>query len=522
MTVNPQGTIYLCKTKLKNDYKNQLTFSTPKEQINYFNSTVFKTYTNYTYIKKDNVVQVGENIDNLINCNYLFYLNTGFSTKYYFCFITKMEYVNENCTRIYFETDCFQTWYFELTYNRCFIEREHVDDDSVGVNTVPENLEVGEYISNAHYKDPTMSDFSKKCCFIVASTSEPIVGEAKDTVAPTAIYNGIYTGLSYYRYDDPSAIDLILELFANSGKTDAINGIFMAPQWLAPLSEDTYRSVKQSKIPNSYTLNVTKLTSLNGYTPKNNKLFCFPYNYLLLSNNVGQNTILHYEKFSTSSCGFVVKGVLNPGCSINITPLKYNGNDESVVDSISLGKFPICNFQNDMYTNWLTQNSINVLGQTITTDDVNIVSSALSGIAGAMSLNPNNIFSGLSGIFGSVIEQKQHNMMPPSVVGQLNSGDVNVASDNNTFHFYKMSVKKEYAEIIDNYFSMYGYKVNSLKTPNRIGRKNWNFIKTIGCNITANIPQEDLEIIRNMFNEGVTLWHNPSTMFDYSQPNDIV
>ena len=28
----------------------------------------------------------------------------------------------------------------------------------------------------------------------------------------------------------------MLEIFANSAKTDAINGVFMAPKWLAPLS----------------------------------------------------------------------------------------------------------------------------------------------------------------------------------------------------------------------------------------------------------------------------------------------
>ena len=40
MTITPQGQVYLCKTKLKNDYKNQLTFSNATEQLNYFNSVI--------------------------------------------------------------------------------------------------------------------------------------------------------------------------------------------------------------------------------------------------------------------------------------------------------------------------------------------------------------------------------------------------------------------------------------------------------------------------------------------------
>ena len=83
-----------------------------------------------------------------------------------------------------------------------------------------------------------------------------------------------------------SAIDIMLEIFANSSKTDAINGVFMAPKWLAPLSGGVLRDVAQSQSPATFNINVSKQTSLNGYSPRNNKLKCFPYNYLLISNKI--------------------------------------------------------------------------------------------------------------------------------------------------------------------------------------------------------------------------------------------
>ena len=43
MTVTPQGQLYLCKTPLENDYKNQLTFSNENAQLSYFNTTIQKT-----------------------------------------------------------------------------------------------------------------------------------------------------------------------------------------------------------------------------------------------------------------------------------------------------------------------------------------------------------------------------------------------------------------------------------------------------------------------------------------------
>lgn len=530
MTVTPQGLLYLCKTPLKNDYKNQLTFNNLNAQQTYFNTTIQFSFSDYTYIKKDNTITVGKNIDEIIGCNYLFYRNVGFTTKYYYCFITNMEYINEDVTRLTIETDVFQTWMFQIVYNRCFVEREHVNNDSIGLHTIPENLETGEYICNEHYKDPTMNNYSKDLCFIMASTSQPVAGEAKDTVAPSAIYNGIYTGLTYYRYDKTSAIDTMLGIFATSGKNDAINGVFMAPKWLAPLSGGVLRDVSQSSSPASFNINISKQSSLNGYTPRNNKLKCFPYNYLLVSNNIGQNAILHYEKFSGNNATFNVKGVLNPGCSINLTPTNYNGSASSDNDAIQLGKFPICNFQNDMYTNWLTQNSVNVLGQNITTDDMNIASTSFGSLAGTITNVASgnyfgaglNVASGLQGIASAMIQQKQHNMIAPSVNGQLNSADVNVASGNNTFHFYKMSIKQEYAKIIDEYFDMFGYKVNDVKVPNIRGRQNWNYVKTINCNFAGDIPQTDLNIIKTIFNNGITLWHNPQTIYNYSNSNNIV
>ena len=85
-----------------------------------------------------------------------------------------------------------------------------------------------------------------------------------------------------------------------------------------------------------------------------------------------------------------------------------------------------------------------------------------------------------------------------------------------------MSIKQEYAKVIDTFFDMFGYKVNIVKLPNLTGRTNWNYVKTIGANIEGDIPENDLNEIKTIFNNGVTLWHNPSTYLDYSQSNNIL
>lgn len=123
--------------------------------------------------------------------------------------------------------------------------------------------------------------------------------------------------------------------------------------------------------------------------------------------------------------------------------------------------------------------------------------------------------------FGSTIGEFREGILAPNIEGGQNTGDVNFGANDNTFTIRHLRANNESLKIIDDYFTMYGYKVNSVKIPNITGRLNWNYVKTINSNILGDIPQEDLQEIKNIFDNGVTFWHNPSTFLDYSQSNTI-
>jgi hypothetical protein len=106
--------------------------------------------------------------------------------------------------------------------------------------------------------------------------------------------------------------------------------------------------------------------------------------------------------------------------------------------------------------------------------------------------------------------------------GNINGGDVNFSLNNCNMKLYDFVIKEEYAKLLDNFFQSYGYKVNEVKIPNITGRLNWNYVKTLECNILGDIPQGDMQKLKQMFNNGITFWHNPSTFLDYSQSNYIV
>ena len=85
--------------------------------------------------------------------------------------------------------------------------------------------------------------------------------------------------------------------------------------------------------------------------------------------------------------------------------------------------------------------------------------------------------------------------------------------------FTRYSIKYQFAKRIDDFFSMYGYQTNELKLPNLNNRPNWNYIKMAGANLIGDIPETDLQELKTLFNEGITLWHNATTFLDYSQNN---
>ena len=535
ISITPQGDIYLCKTPLENDYKNQLTFSNATAQLTYFNSKIDKTLNNYTYIKHDNVIKVGFPIDEIINCNYLFYRNEGFTTKYYYCFITNMEYVNENCTAITFETDVWQTYQFNLTFNPCFVEREHVNNDTVGLHTIPEDLELGDYVVDDIIKQLGLGN--NDGYYILSSTFIPYLDANDDLIVSSLgdggqLYNGIYSGLVYTAFSNSTAgitkLKKVLHGFAKAGRNDDINSIFVAPSLL--IYDITYEEtgvwgiVNKTTDASTYaweslsTPMIYKPSTLNGYTPANKKLLTYPYCYLLMNNGNGANAIYKYELFKNNQnyCDFSIAMSICPGMSIILRPHQYETtiNFNHKADLIG-GKYPTCNWLNDSYTNWLTQNALNI--------KLGIAQGALQTGTGVAEANPMKVVGGLSNI-GNLMKDVylKREYTSPQSEGNINCGDVNFSSENTSFTAYKMSIKSEFAQIIDKYFSMFGYKVNTVKTPNITGRSNWNYIKTVDCNFEGDIPQEHLQIIKQIFNNGITLWHNPATMYNYNNPNIIM
>lgn len=534
--VRPQSTVFLCQTPLEADGKNVLDFTDANAQYTYFQSTVKQAFSEYTYVRDSETIDVGVPIDTIRQCNYMFFTNTGFTTKTFYCFITDMTYLNENVTRIAYKTDAFQTWQFDLVRKTCFVEREHVTDDIAGRHTIPENLEIGEYVCNKISSPLGLRGDGSSGRIILGTTIEQIVQDGKlvggDVEGST--HGGVKTAYVYYAYPtNTDDLGIVLKAFAEAGKLDAIGVMFVAPLSILkrdPLDDytkpfkivDTTTSMSIDWNDGTSTRVPIKPTSLNGYTPRNKKLLTYPFCYLLLSNNCGASTIFRYENFLDNECDFDLQGVVTPGCSIIATPKRYNV--ATFLDStlsLPAGKFPICGWTSDVYTNWLRQNSLNI-NLAVAEGIADMTAGATFGIMSGGVTGGGQIVSGLNQIIGTMKQVHQAKFMSPQASGNTNTGDVTFASNRMGFRATCMTIKSEYARVVDQFFDMFGYQVNTVKIPSLKTRANWNYIKTIDCNFDGNIPSRDLETIRSQFNNGVTIWHNPQTMYNYNGSNGVI
>lgn len=126
MAITPNTCLRLLKVPLGIDNKNQLTFVNEQAQRKYFLSLPYLEIDEISYQRKDSVIFFPGHIDDLLEYNYVMYLNENYTNKWFYAFITNMEYVTDFNTKIYITTDVFQTWQFNFSFKESFIEREMI------------------------------------------------------------------------------------------------------------------------------------------------------------------------------------------------------------------------------------------------------------------------------------------------------------------------------------------------------------------------------------------------------------
>ena len=294
-------------------------FGTPTDQHDYFASKVRWTFSQLTYQRVNSGhIRVEKNADDLYNCNYLMFRNTSFGTKWFYAFITKVEYVNNNTSEITYVIDDMQTWLFDWEFRSCFIERQHSISDNWCEHYEPEPVAVGEYVFNDYQMlDQGLTELGVIVAVIAVETGGNPRGK---------LYEGIYSGaaLVFFRDDAlgtgtiASSINGYLRDFVYT--PDNIVAMYMCPykfvgqhQTIAPGNFNELNKTSECYNDDYTVAGVTAGTTLDGYTPRNKKLYTYPYNFLHVDNGASGELSLRYEFFEDFTPTLEINGsILEP------------------------------------------------------------------------------------------------------------------------------------------------------------------------------------------------------------------
>ena len=604
-SVSPITDIYILKgVPLDPSYSDTIDFENKEAQETYFKSKKKYNWSECSPCNMQNTIGIPVVADKVYDCNYIMFKNANFSNKWFYAFITNIEYININSCKLSFSIDVLQTWMFDYSWRRCLVEREHTNDDSIGANLVEEGLNLGDYVrEDLHFAEERLginvhkpyefdaddgTHYSVMSVSIVAGCSFKYDFNSKsitDEIETTYRF-GLYSGLNFYAFTSPASFDDFINVVTSSGKIDGIMCCYSFPTALltfditpdVPLPKFTLLDflIDEEKRPNT----------IGNYTPKNKKLLTFPYISFEINTSEGdisehrfEYLINNTEKVMHFKVGI---SIINTG-EVVIIPVYYYGSGDRDIrydKAIGLSNFPMVGWVSDTYRAYIAQNasSLNYQYKAIEADFnynktmgmVNAANSYVGGLLGGVPSAVNSAINasqvapatpvaptgtGMAGfgmalanvlpsaisagtnyamnMVGNAYNMKKAQMSfkaamedydrKPNTAHGATVSNARITSGFWGFKFYNKHIREDYAKIIDGYFSMYGYKTMKVKVPNIKGRAEWNYVKVNKASIIPNsVAASDIDMIKSIFENGVTIWHNPSNVGKYNLDNSIV
>lgn len=529
-------------------------------------AAVLKAF-NYSFVK-ENKVRVPYLITQIHNYNYLRYKNTAVDGSLVasglhriYCFITDMKYINNSTTEITFEIDYWTTYQPFVSFKDGYIERTHVpkSSDTPGNWLAPEPFKTDFTIVREEKYDTLYTD-SMPQLILECSSFYPDGGGGQLTPATIemAYKSGVdsqghyvpplnpyaYTGTHiYYVQLNPNNITGIeegLEMFRQTLENH--------PDWADAIVQIHYGyrvSVELSSLntdPDLYALNSTNLVTpyefqYDGKThiPVNNKLFTYPYLFAEASTPQLKKEYafeLSTQKAADGRRAIYWKHAANFfGISEVIgVPMFYSGNQFDFNNAIRLSDFPQVSCTSDAYKQYLNQNGVKnmlsyiggalAIGGGIAATVASAGSAAPAAIpiiaGGATALG------GVSTIANTAESERIAKETPGNIHGTTSP---NILWNSHQFciRYKTRQILPEQAEMIDNYFTRYGYnfgKIASVSTYMAC-RSRYNYIKTKNYHVGGSyfVPAAARRYIESLFDRGITLWHDFSGVGNYGANN---
>lgn len=543
--IQPNSIVQLFKgISLDNRYMHTIYFANESAQNTWFSDRAFKTFQAQSYVRYTrNQIKLNCDVTEILGCPYMRFKNDRAVDKWFYAFINNVEYINENTALITYEIDVMQTWFIQVgSIKPCMVLREHVNNDTFGANLEEEPIGSEEY--DCDFMSSFDEIFDGQKSVIINSTGRPQLPGA-------CIVFGLFNGSTYAAKDantTDDSKDIVEYLDGLLGDWDAgkqeqdIIDMYTVPKNLVQGTQSWTEFVHSLTRPSSY----------DNYTPKNKKLFKYPYSYLLCTTHNGQSATYKWEYFDSASIEFHGLGTPLGGGQVLAFPKAYNGQEDNMDCGLAITDFPRNPFTYDAYQAWIAgggrtkvENAEEIVQMKGVSAELSQMQSIIGGTASASRLGTGiasgNVTQALGGVTSiantamgivkadydkSIMMKEAENKInyewkdarykPDIVVGKSTPS---LAMGNNflNYYFYHVHVRDDEVKRLDDFLTVFGYAVNRVKRPNLTGRRYWNFVQTQNCEIGGDMPASSKEAIGRIFDGGITFWHDGSQIGNYQQ-----
>lgn len=460
----------------------------------------------------------------LYKSNYMMFKNTSFENRWFYAFITGIDYINNITFEVRYQLDVMQTWMFDYELDSCFVERETAERDDKPHCLVPENLDTGEFLLRKETTPLDFTDYSIVAC-CTFSNEDITQMELQDIIPPSqrgGYYANLYTGLTYYHTQSASEMNAFIQKVTDRGRADGIVSMFMFPtEFCTDLTLGRNPSGTPSKTISVPNRGLGHTTTIGGYSGKdsrgirNNKLFTAPYNQLMVTDNNGSISTLQYEYFG-ALVRFQCLAVMNAKPEMTIQPMGYKWQiDYDMEDTIfnytarmTNASFPMCSYITDAYRAWIASAKDQMIADFTTA-------------ALPVAIGDDFSYGEAQGVIGTTFKIMgaigKHSKLPPQAATA--SSITNMATNHQGFSFYNSCITPPFVDILDDYFDRFGYACHRNKVPNTHVRAHWTYTKTLACTITGSIPADDENKICSIYDKGITFWMHGNEVGHYELDN---
>ena len=540
--IQPNGIIrVLQNTGLNNTYQHTRYFASVSAQTAYFSGKTKYTFSDQSYSRPSRgFIRVQRKATELYDCDYLMFQNNEYGDKWFYAFITSIDYISNNTSQINFELDDIQSWWSEWSRERCYVKRCHVSDDTIGEHIEPEPVSIGQKVLLNHRADYFFSgDISSWKVLVYASKAR----SEGNAIKSMGVRGGMFQGLYCNVFDTPADFKTWLDTMTDEAYADWSNKIVQVV-WLPPdfITQSAGGLDANSPYKKSTILIPKEQSTLGNHTVRNNKLFTYPYNCMYITDGDRNKGEYAYEFFNKGSanCRFACVCAIQPNPEIMVVPYGYAGvgaGDPNYEYKMVMADIPPVPWVTDSYRQWLgtarmglalsvANSAFNVLGGMTNSPQSPNYQNFEMGVAGgyadtapARQGAKGGLMTGAQMALNWDYEKQVHRYIPDTV--HTTSAGAMVADKAKTFHVYQKCVNEYDAKIIDDFFDVFGYAVNRKMIPPIHNRQSWTYVKTANAEITGNAPADVLGKIASIFNNGITFWSS-GTIGDYSQSNNTI